>query len=193
MMGAVDGAELNAMLSEVRAGCAGAQDRLIQAIYDDLRHIAGGLMRGERRAHSLAASDLVDEALLRLLDGQALTEISDGRLLYAAAIQAMRQVLVDHARRRKAGKRGGNWARIPLDDVLARFEAQGLDFIDLDEALGRLAESYPRQARVVELRFLGEMSVLEVAETLGFSTTTVEADWRFARAWLRGRLGGMVS
>ena len=102
----------------------------------------------------------------------------------------MRQVLVDHARRRNAGKREGGRARVPLDDVLASFEVQGLDVIDLHQALERLAQAYPRQAQVVELRFFGGLSVPEVVKTLGVSDTTVESDWRFARAWLRGQLGG---
>ncbi len=113
-----------------------------------------------------------------------------GASFRAAAAQAMRQVLVDHARRRNARKREGQRARVPLDDVLATFEARGLDVIDLHQALERLAQAYPRQAEVVTLRFFGGLSTPDVVETLGVSDTTVESDWRFARAWLRGQLGG---
>jgi RNA polymerase sigma factor (TIGR02999 family) len=182
--------DLTALLSEVRAGRPEAQDRLIRAIYSELRRTAGGLLRHERPGHTLQPSALVHEALLRFLSGEALTEIADRRHLFAAAAQAMRQVLVDHARRRKAGKRGGNRARVPLDEVLASFDDQGLNVIDLHEALKRLEEAHPRQAQVVTLRFFGGLSVPEVALTLAVSDTTVESDWRFARAWLRGRLGG---
>jgi RNA polymerase sigma factor (TIGR02999 family) len=191
-MGAEERGDLTAILSEVRAGRPDARDRLIRAIYGELRRTAGGLMRHERRDHTLQASALVHEALLRLLSGEALAEISDRRHLYAAAAQAMRQVLVDHARRRNAGKREGNRARVPLDQVLASFDAQGLDVIDLHQSLERLAQSYPRQAEVITLRFFGGLSVPEVAETLDVSDTTVESDWRFARAWLRGQLGGVA-
>jgi RNA polymerase sigma factor (TIGR02999 family) len=182
--------ELTAMLSEVRAGCPGARDRLIRAIYGELLRTARGLMRRERPDHTLEPGALVHEALLRLLSGTALAEIADSRQLRAAAAQAMRQVLVDHARRRNAGKRAGRRARVPLDQVLASFDERGLDVIDLNRALERLAEAYPRQAQVVTLRFFGGLSIPEVVETLGVSDTTVESDWRFARAWLRGQLGG---
>ena len=189
-MDAQERGDLTALLSEVRAGRPDAQERLMQAIYSELRRTAGGLLRHERPGHTLQPSALVHEALLRFLSGEALTEISDRRHLFAAAAQAMRQVLVDHARRRGAGKRGGNRTRVPLDQVLASFDEQGLDVIDLHEALDRLAQLHPRQAQVVTLRFFGGLSVPEVAETLAVSDTTVESDWRFARAWLRGRLGG---
>src|SRR5262245_33668729 len=168
-MGAEERGDLTAILNEVRAGRPDAEDRLIRVIYSELRRTAGGLMRRERRDHTLQASALVHEALLRLLSGEALMEISDRRHLYAAAAQAMRQVLVDYARRRNASKREGHRARVPLDHVLASFEEQGLDVIDLHEALDRLAQ-------VVMLRFFGGLSVPEVVETLGVSDTTVEGD-----------------
>jgi RNA polymerase sigma factor (TIGR02999 family) len=147
-------------------------------------------MRHERRDHTLQASALVHEALLRLLDGDTLADIPNRRYLFAAAAQAMRQVLVEHARRRSARKREGARVRVPLDQVLAGFDEQGLDVIALHEALERLARDHPRPAQVVDLRFFGGLSIPEVAETLAVSDTTIESDWRFARAWLRGQLGG---
>jgi RNA polymerase sigma factor (TIGR02999 family) len=189
-MSAEERGDLTAILSEVRAGSAAAQDRLVRAIYAELRRIAGGLMHHERPGHTLQPSALVHEALLRLLDGDALAEVPSRRYLFAAAAQAMRQVLVDHARRRHARKRQGNRVRVPLDQVLAGFAEQGLDVIALHEALERLAEEHPRPAQVVTLRFFGGLSVPEVAESLAVSDTTIESDWRFARAWLKGRLGG---
>jgi RNA polymerase sigma-70 factor, ECF subfamily len=180
---------LTALLSEVRAGSPDAQDRLIRAVYSELRRTAGGLLRHERPGHTLQPSALVHEALMRFLAGDALPEFSDRRHLFAAAAQAMRQILVDHARRRGAGKRGGNRGRVPMDQVLASFDEQGLDMIELHQALDRLARAHPRQAHVVTLRFFGGLSVPEVALTLDVSDTTVESDWRFARAWLRGQLG----
>jgi RNA polymerase sigma factor (TIGR02999 family) len=182
--------DLTAILSEIRAGRPDAQDRLIRAIYDELRRTAGRLMRRERPGHTLQPSALVHEALLRLRDGDALADIPNRRYLFAAAAQAMRQVLVDHARHRRTRKRGGHRVRVPLDQVLASFEEQGLEVIDLHQALDRLAQAHPRQAQVVTLRFFGGLSVPEVAETLEVSDTTIESDWRFARAWLKGQLGG---
>jgi RNA polymerase sigma factor (TIGR02999 family) len=189
-MGIEPRSDLTAILNEVRSGGADAQKRLVQAIYAELRRTAGGLMHRERPGHTLQPSALVHEALLRLLDGDALAEVPNRRYLFAAAAQAMRQVLVDHARRRHARKRHGNRVRVPLDQVLTGFEEQGLDVIALHEALERLAQEHPRPAQVVTLRFFGGLSVPEVAESLAVSDTTIESDWRFARAWLKGRLGG---
>ena len=189
-MSAEERGDLTAILSEVRAGSAAAQDRLVRAIYAELRRTASGLMRGERPGHTLQTTALVHEALLRLLDGDALADVPNRRYLFAAAAQAMRQVLVEHARRRNARKRDGNRVRVPLDQVLAGFDEQGLDVIALHEALERLTQEHPRPAQVVDLRFFGGLSVPEIAETFAVSDTTIESDWRFARAWLKGQLGG---
>jgi RNA polymerase sigma-70 factor (ECF subfamily) len=189
-MGIEPRSDLTAILGEVRAGREDATERLVRAIYAELRRIAGGLMRRERSGHTLQPSALVHEALLRLLDGDTLADVPDRRYLFVAAAQAMRQVLVDHARRRHAAKRLGGRIRRPLDEALVAFEEQGLDVIALHDSLDQLARSNPRQAQVVTLRFFGGLSVPEVAATLEVSDTTVEGDWRFARAWLKGQLGG---
>ena len=188
-MGTERPGDLTAILNEARSGDPDARERLVRAIYAELRRTAGGLMRRERPGHTLQPSALVHEALLRLLDGDALADVPHRRYLFAAAAQAMRQVLVDHARRRHARKRDGNRVRVPLDEALAHLEEQGLDVIALHEALERLAQDHPRPAQVVDLRFFGGLSVPEVAEALDVSTGTVEGDWRVARAWLRGQLG----
>ena len=182
--------DLSVLLDEVRAGSPDARDRLVRSIYGELRRTAGWLMRRERPGHTLQPSALVHEALLRLLSGEALADVPNRRYLFAAAAQAMRQVLVDHTRRRHARKREGRHARVPLDEALAYIEEQGLDVMALHEALDCLAPAHPRPAQVVDLRFFGGLSVPEVAELLGVSDTTVEGDWRFARAWLRRTLGG---
>ena len=182
--------DLTAILGEARSGVPDARERLVRAIYAELRRTAGGLMRRERPGHTLQTTALVHEALLRLLDGDTLADVPNRRYLFAAAAQAMRQVLVDHARRRNARKRPGNRVRVPLDQVLAGFDEQGLDVIALHEALERLAQEHPRPAQVVDLRFFGGLSSPEVAEALAVSVTIVESDWRFARAWLKGQLGG---
>jgi RNA polymerase sigma factor (TIGR02999 family) len=190
-LGAEQPGDLTAILNEARSGSPDARERLVRAIYAELRRTAGRLMRHERRDHTLQASALVHEALLRFLKGDALADIPNRRYLFAAAAQAMRQVLVDYARRRRARKRDGNRVRVPLDQVLVGFEEQGLDVIALHEALERLARDHPRPAQVVTLRFFGGLSVPEVAEILEVSDTTIESHWRFARAWLKGQLGGI--
>jgi RNA polymerase sigma factor (TIGR02999 family) len=189
-MGAGHRDHLTALLDAARSGQEGAQDRLVQAIYDELRRVAGGLMRHERPGHTLQPSALVHEALIRLLSGDALTDLPDRRHLFTAAACAMRRVLVDHARHRRAAKRDPGRARAPLDEAVAYCEEQDLDVVALHEALDGLAKEHPRPAQVVDLRFFGGWAIPEVAEVLGVSDTTVESDWRFARAWLRNWLGG---
>jgi RNA polymerase sigma factor (TIGR02999 family) len=185
--------ELTALLVEARAGDEAAKERLTRAVYGELRRIAEVLMRRERPDHTLQPSALVNEALLRLFDSDALDRAQDRRYLLAAAAQAMRQVLVDHARRRDADKRGGRRERVPLDGVLQYFEERRLDVVALHEALDRLMALHQRQGLVVALRFFTGLSVPEVADVLGVSVATVEGDWRVARAWLRGQLGGDVA
>ena len=191
-MDRVPAGDLTAILDEARAGVPHARDRLVRAIYGELRRMARGLMRRERPGHTLQASALVHEALIRLFDDDALAKAPDRHYLFAAAAQAMRQVLVDHARRRHAAKRGEGHRRVPLDEVLAPFEERHLDVLALHEAIDRLTERHPRQGLVVVLRFFAGLSIAEVAEALDVSTGTVEGDWRIARAWLRGQLGGDV-
>jgi len=142
----------------------------------------------ERPGHTLQTTALLNETLLRLLGGESLKEAADRDYFFGAAARAMRQVLVDHARKRAAVKRGGHQQRLPLDDLLDAAEEQDLDVIALDEALGRLSEWNQRQSQVVTLRFYAGLSMKEIAATLGVGLSTVENDWRIARAWLRGQL-----
>src|SRR4051812_48033655 len=127
--------EQTALLDAARAGEPGARDRLVRAVYGELRKMAGDLMRRERPGHTLQPSALVNEAVVKLFEGDVLTNAPNRRYLYAAAAQAMRQALVDHARKRDAAKRDGGRKRVPLDDVLAYFEEKRLDILALDEAL----------------------------------------------------------
>ena len=182
--------DLTALLDAARAGGEDTQDRLVRAVYGELRRMAAGFMRRERTDHTLQPSALVHEAVIRLLEGGVLVKAQDRRRLFAAAAQVMRQVLVDHARTRGAAKRTGGRGRVPLDDVLAYFEAQHLDVIALHEAIDRLIALDERQGLIVVLRFFAGLSISEVAEALDVSAATVEGDWRVARAWLRGQLGG---
>jgi RNA polymerase sigma factor (TIGR02999 family) len=183
---------LSVLLDEARAGGLEAKDRLVRAIYDELRCMADRLMRRERPGHTLQPSALLSEALIRLFKGDTLAKATDRRYLFGAAAKAMREVLIDHARRRRRTPAGSGRTRVPLDHVLAFFEEQHLDVVALNEAIDRLAGMNERQGLVVALRFFAGLSIAEVAEALDVSTATVEGDWRSARAWLRGELGGAI-
>jgi RNA polymerase sigma factor (TIGR02999 family) len=181
---------LTLILGRARAGDERARGELIALIYDELRRVASGLMRRERPDHTLPPTAVVHEAVIRLLGEAVFDRAADRGFLFASAARAMREVLIDHARRRAAGRRGGGRRRVPLDAVADYFEGQGLDIVAVHEALDRLAEVDGRQAQVMTLRYFSGMTVAEVAEALGVSVATVEQDWRLARAWLVGQLGG---
>lgn len=191
-MDQLQGENLTDLIKEARDGSDGARDRLMRAFYREFHQIASRLIRCERPGQSLQPSDLVNEAVIRLLDGAAFEKAPNRRYVFGAAARAMRQILVEHARKRLADKREGKWNRVPLDDVLGYFEAQRVDIIALNEALDRLRALHDRQGQVVELRFFAGLSVPEVADLLDVSVGTVEADWRFARAWLRLQLEGVA-
>jgi RNA polymerase sigma factor (TIGR02999 family) len=170
------------------AGDAAAQETLYVTIQERLRELANDFVRGQPADGTLGATALVNEAYLRLADGPE-GEWKDRRHFFAVAAMAMRSVLVDHARRKRAAKRGGEMERVPLDGLAAPFEESAGDLLDLDEALGELAALHARVAKVVELRFFGGLTCAEAGNVLGVSKATVEREWEFARAWLRERLG----
>lgn len=160
-----------------------AMERLLPLLYDELRQIAHRQLSHERSSHTLQTTALVHEAYLRLVDQTQVTQ--RGRAyFFAAAAQAMRRVLVDYARRRNRKKRGGGQAPLSLEENQLAMDAYADELIDLDEALDRLAALNARQARVVECRFFGGLSVKETAAALNVSYRTVENDWALARAWL---------
>ena len=181
---------LTVILGRARAGDERARGKLIALIYDELRQVASSLMRRERVDHTLSPTAVVHEAVIRLLGEAVFEEAADRGFLLAAAALAMREVLIDHARRRVAARRGGGMRRVPLDAVVDYFEEQQLDVVAVHEALDRLAALDGRQAQVMTLRYFGGMTVAEVAAALEVSVATVEQDWRLARAWLAGQLGG---
>ena len=165
----------------------------MQAVYGELRQMADMMMRRERPDHTLQPSAACERGVSPFAGRRRPSAVQDRRYLFAAAAQAMRQVLVDHARRRGAIKRDGGGQRVPLDQVLQFFEDRRLDVVALHAALDRLMTMDERQGLVVSLRFFVGLSVAEVAEVLDVSIGTVEGDWRIARAWLRTQLGGEVS
>jgi RNA polymerase sigma-70 factor, ECF subfamily len=189
-MGAEPQQGLTSILGRARAGDERARGELVVLVYAELRRMASRLMRRERSDHTLSPTAVVHEAVIRLLGEEVFDRAADRSYLFASAARAMREVLIDHARRRAAGRRGGGRRRVPLDAVVDYFEGQGLDVVAVHEALSRLTELDARQAQVMTLRYFGGMTVPEVAEALGVSVVTVERDWRLARAWLAGELGG---
>ena len=178
--------EVTRLLHELQEGTPEAGDLLIRLVYQELHGIAERYMRRERGDHTLQPTLLVDEAYLRLV-GQQRVSWQNRAHFFAIAAQAMRRILVDHARRRSAARRQGG-QRVTLRAEVAAPAAPALDLIALDDALSRLALLDPRQARVVELRFFGGLDVPQTAEALGVAPATVKRDWAFARAWLAREL-----
>lgn len=183
-----DDADITGLLRAHAAGDAGALGRLLPRVYDELRRIARGRLRHERPDHSLAPTELVHEAFLKLMPLDRVDWRSRVHF-FAIASRAMRNVLVDYAARRGTAKRGGDWKAVPLEDVPPAEERTVERLLTLSEALERLGRLSERQAQVVECRFFGGLSLDETAEALGTSPATVSRDWTIARAWLRRELG----
>lgn len=176
-------ADITALLHAHAAGDADALDRLLPQVYEELRRIARARLRHEREDHSLATTDLVHEAFIKLIPLERVDWRSRSHF-YAIASRAARHVLVDHAERRRTAKRGGGARAVELDDQLAAAERPLDELIALSQLLDRLDQLEPRQVRVVECRFFGGLSLDETAEALSISAATVSRDWTFARAWL---------
>lgn len=165
-----------------RSGDDEALHRLLPLVYEELRRVARRHLRGERPDHTLQTTALINEAYLRLMDQDA-AEVRDRCHFVALTSRLMRQILVDHARARLARKRDGG-CRITLAEHLAVAEPGEVDVLAVDEALNRLGALDPQQARIVELRYFGGLSIRETAEVLDVSEATVKRDWATARAWL---------
>ena len=176
------------LLREWSDGDERALDKLTPLVYEELRRQASRYLRRERRAHSLQTTALINEAYLRLFDAREVNW-QDRAHFFAIAANLMRRVLVDHARRRDAEKRGGSALCLTLDEGLAVAKETDVDLLAVDEALDRLAQIDLQQARVVELRFFSGLTVDETAAALGVSPKTVKRDWSVARAWLRREIG----
>lgn len=173
---------ITATLAELTHGDRTAFDRLLPVVYDEMRRLAASYLRRERVDHTLQPTALAHEAFLRLVVQKNIAWQNRAHFMGVAA-QAMRRVLVDHARKAKAARRGGGRTKVLLEEADAA-QAGTVEFDDLDRALDDLARLSERQARVVELRYFGGLSIEEVGEVLGVSPMTVKRDWRLARAWL---------
>lgn len=180
--------QVTQLLGKSSDGDQDATGALLAIVYGELRSLAGRFFRTQRTEHTLQPTALVHEAFLKLIGNQSI-EWTDRTHFFRTAAKAMREILADHARRRRALKRGGEGRRLPLTSSLhAEHERRMIDAYELDEALTRLAGLSPRQAQIVELRFFGGLTVEETAQLLEVSPRTIELDWRTARAWLRHEL-----
>lgn len=179
--------EVTQLLLDWNNGDRAALDRLTPLVYDELRRLARHHMRGERAGHTLQTTALINEAYLRLAD-QHLSWQSRAHF-FGVAAHLMRLILIDHARARNYQKRGGGWQQVSLAEA-AGVTTRAAELLALDDALSALAALNAQQARVVELRFFGGLTIEETAEVLGLSTATVERDWRVARAFLHRELSG---
>lgn len=166
-----------------------AVDQLVDHVYGTLKRMANRQMGGERSDHTLSPTALVHEAYLRLVD-QEKVDWRDRAHFYALAARVMRRVLIDHARRRLAGKRGGEQVRVTLSEEIAGTVASPESLLELDRALDALEQLSARQRQVVEMRFFGGMTHEEVAAVIGVSVPTVRRDWRLAQAWLQREMSG---
>jgi RNA polymerase sigma-70 factor (ECF subfamily) len=181
--------EITRLLGALGNGPPEGEARLMELTYRELRKIAAGHIRRERSGRSLQTTDLVHEAYLRLVD-QAATPWRNRAHFFQVAAHVMRQILIDRARKRRAGKRGGGAPEISLDKALDIAEARSGDLIVLEQALARLENVDARQCQVVEMRFFAGMSEDEIAEVLCVSARTINREWRMARAWLYKELYG---
>jgi RNA polymerase sigma-70 factor (ECF subfamily) len=179
--------DVTVLLARVSAGDESAPGKLLELVYDDLRRLAGAYMQGERANHTLQATALVHEAYLRMVDWENVNWESRAQF-FAVAAQVMRHVLVDHARGKNAAKREGSQHKLALDEAVSFTDEKEFDLLALEEALLSLEKLDPRQAKIVELRFFGGLSIDEVAHVLKISTTTVKREWTIAKAWFQREL-----
>jgi RNA polymerase sigma factor (TIGR02999 family) len=179
--------EVTILLKAMTSGDENAPEKLLPIIYNDLRRLAGAYLSNERKDHTLQPTALVHEAYIRLVDWENVSWQNRAHF-FAVAAQVMRRILVDHARGKKAEKRGGFGQLLSLDEAVSFQEKKDVDLVALDDALNELEKSDARQAKIVELRFFGGLTIEETAEALRISPATVKNEWAFAKAWLRVEL-----
>jgi RNA polymerase sigma factor (TIGR02999 family) len=184
--------EVTQLLEAWQGGSQEAMDRLLPLVYEELRRLAAGYLRKERRGHTLQPTALVHEAYARLM-GQSRASFENRSHFFAIASKAMRRVLVDHARRYQAGKRISIEDKISLDQAREPSTEPDVEVLAVHEALERLSKIHPRQAQLVELRYFGGLTNAEAAELFGISRATAERDWKVARLWLHRRLSSRVA
>jgi RNA polymerase sigma factor (TIGR02999 family) len=181
--------QVTELLAKWKRGDQESLQALLPLVYSELRRLAQHHLRGERVDHTLQSTALVHEAYLRLVKPGSL-QLESRRHFFALASRVMREILVDHARSRNAGKRDGG-TRLTLDEAAELSKSKGVDLLALDDALNELSRMSARQSRIVELRFFGGLSIEETAEFLEVSSATIEREWAVARAWLYREISRM--
>ena len=184
--------DITGLLIAWGGGDRAALDRLMPLVYEELRRLAHRQMRRERPGDTLQTTALVNEAYMRLVDYERVRARDRSHFLSIAA-QAMRRVLIERARSRRADKRGSNPQKVSLEDAAEVSDERASDLVALDDALNALAKIDPPKARLVELKYFGGLTTGETARVLGVSTATVERDWRTARIWLHREISKMVT
>jgi len=180
--------DVTRILNEIEAGDQGASEQLLPLVYEELRKLAAAKLAANKSPPSLQPTVLVHDAYIRLVDQREVPRWNGRGHFFGAAAEAMRRILVEHARQRASLKRGGHLQRVEFDDDLRASSEPSMDLLALDEALQELEQVSPQKAKLVKLRFFAGLSVAETAQILGISTTTAERHWRFARTWLFARL-----
>ena len=180
--------DVTRLLREIRDGSTASSNKLFTLLYSDLRRIASRQLRSERKDHTLQTTALVHEAYLKLTNGGT-GDLGDRAHFFAVAAQVMRQVLVDHARTKKAKRRGGEFRKVDLTDELSVAEDGLQTILLINDILTKLEKLDPRQVRIIEMRFFLDLSIEEIAESLDLSKRTIIREWRAAQAWLHGELG----
>lgn len=183
-----DAEPVTEILLKLEEGDLQASDQLFQAVYDELRRMAGARMSGEAAGHTLDGTALVHEAYVRLVDSQRVHDWNSRGHFFAAAAEAMRRILIDHARRKKSQKRGGEMQRVDLDDAATMLDAPHEDLLSIDQALQDFEAIEPEKAKLVRLRFFAGLSASDASSVLAISKATADRWWAFSRAWLYSRL-----
>ena len=180
--------DVTGILCKIEKGDRAAAEELLPLVYDELRKLAASKMAQERPGQTLQATALVHEAYVKLVDAAEARQWDSRGHFFAAAAEAMRRILVDRARRKSAGKRGGDCHRVPLEAIAPETELSLDEFLDFNEALSRLQEIDADSAQLVKLRVFAGLSVEEAAKALGIPPRTAYRDWSFAQAWLFRKL-----
>jgi RNA polymerase sigma factor (TIGR02999 family) len=176
--------DVTQILQAIEQGEAQASDELLPLVYDELRRLAAHRMANEAAGHTLQPTALVHEAWLRLAGNDSSAQFANRAHFFAAAAEAMRRILIERARRKGAGKRGGDWQRIDLDKVEIAVEADDDTLLLVNEALEKLAQEDPSAAEMAKLRFFGGLTLEEAGQVLGVTERTANRYWAFARVWL---------
>jgi RNA polymerase sigma factor (TIGR02999 family) len=181
-------ADVTEFLASLKGVAANTCADLLPVVYDELKRLAAARLAQERKGHTLTATSLVHEAYLRLAEHDLGRRWNDRHHFFAVAAEAMRRVLVDNARRKGALKRGGGFERQDLEDFHVTFNGPDDQLLNLNDAVEKLEQSHPRKAALVKLRYFAGLTIVDAAEALGVSRATAQADWSYARAWLKVEL-----